>query len=146
MTRHHLLMVDDDEVDAIMVKRALRRAGLDASLVTAANGHEAISRLRGQVEREPFDKPFVILLDLNMPRMNGFEFLGELRGDIHLKHHVVFVFTSSEDERDRDRAYRQHVAGFITKSNAGRGFERLADLLRAYWTTVELPPAALGGA
>ncbi len=94
--------------------------------------------LRG-VGHAPFSKPFLILLDLNMPGMNGFEFLDELRDDPMLRDSIVFVLTTSNSETDRPRIYRKNVAGYIVKSDVGPSFKKAVDLLDCYWTTVTLP-------
>ena len=88
----------------------------------------------GQVPR-----PYIILLDLNMPRMGGLEFLKEVRADPGLSDSVVFVLTTSDDDADRCQAYRQHIAGYCVKSRVGADFLELTGLLKAYWRVVELP-------
>jgi CheY-like chemotaxis protein len=84
-------------------------------------------------------RPRVILLDLNMPRMNGFEFLQALRADEALTDDIVFVLTTSDADTDRSRAYRQHVAGYMVKAEVGPQFSRLAQLLMDYQAGVRWP-------
>lgn len=84
-------------------------------------------------------RPNLILLDLNMPRMGGIEFLEELRTDPNLKDSVVFVLTTSDAEADRLAAYDHFVAGYMVKSKIGENFFQLADMLEGYWRIVELP-------
>src|SRR3989442_15652798 len=98
----HLLHIEEDGVDKMVVERVLKKLNIAASLHHAQNGEEALDKLRGtngQKILSPF--PQIILLDLNMPKMNGIEFLKELRGDAALKHLSVFVVTTSNDDRDR---------------------------------------------
>jgi CheY-like chemotaxis protein len=85
------------------------------------------------------DRPLIVLLDLNMPRMDGFEFLRALRTDQALQDLVVFVLSTSEAETDRSRAYHENIAGYVVKSSVGSQFGRLARLLLTYQTAVTLP-------
>ncbi|MCW8889765.1 MAG: response regulator [Sedimenticola sp.] len=131
-----ILLIEDDEVDAMGVERALRKNKILNKLYRARDGIEALELLRtpGGV-----DHPYIILLDLNMPRMNGLELLEELRRDPKLTESVVFVLTTSKDDEDRTAAYKNHVAGYILKKNVGDGFMELIDMLDRYWRLVELP-------
>lgn len=133
-----VLLVDDDEVDVRAVRRAFAKMGVDHPIHVAADGIEALRVLRGE-GCEPLAQPLLILLDLNMPRMNGVEFLRELRSDPQLASAVVFVLTSSKDELQKRAAYDYHVAGYVIKSDLSEDFCRLASMLREYWRLVELP-------
>lgn len=131
----HLLLVEDDDIDAMGVERALKRRRIVNPLVRARDGVEALEFLRGgKVAR-----PYLILLDLNMPRMGGLEFIRELRDDPALANSVVFVLTTSKSDEDLAAAYRSHVAGYIVKSEIGDSFGGLVRMLDAYWQIVELP-------
>ena len=133
-----ILLVDDDDVDAEMVVRGFR-SHRDANPITIAeNGIEGLEILRRN-GNDPYSKPFLILLDLNMPGMNGFEFLDELRDDPKLRDSIVFVLTTSNAEADRARSYRKNVAGYIVKSNVGPSFKKAVDLIDCYWATVTMP-------
>ncbi len=133
-----VLLVDDDDVDVMAVKRDFAAAKIGNPLVVARDGIEALEMLRGQ--RAPaVTKPYMILLDLNMPRMNGIEFLHELRKDPAHGDAVVFVLTTSAADEDRAAAYRELISGYIVKATAGADFKRLVTLLDAYWMVVELP-------
>ncbi len=133
-----ILLVDDDDVDAEMVVRGFRNHKIGNPVTIAETGIEGLEILRRN-GREPFSKPFLILLDLNMPGMNGFEFLDELRNDPKLRDSIVFVLTTSNAETDRARIYRKNVAGYIVKSDVGPSFKKAVDLINHYWTTVTLP-------
>lgn len=134
----HILLVDDDEVDVMAVKRAFRAHKIGNPLLVARDGIEALAMLRGQgVPKVP--RPYMILLDLNMPRMNGIEFLQELRADPEHGQAVVFVLTTSDADQDRAAAYDKLIVGYIVKANAGHDFVKVINLLDAYWTIVELP-------
>lgn len=134
-----VLIIDDDELDVEATTRALRKARIGNEIVSAENGEVALELLRGQNGRDRVSRPYIVLLDLNMPRMTGLEFLEELRKDSDLSDSVVFVLTTSDDDRDRWKAYDQNVAGYILKTNVGEGFMNLVNMLDGYWKIVELP-------
>jgi CheY-like chemotaxis protein len=130
-----LLIVDDDDIDAISLERALRKLRLLNTLFRARDGREALELLRsGQIP-----PPYIILLDLNMPRMNGLEFLETLRTDPQLTHAVVFILTTSKSDEDLVAAYRKHVAGYVFKQHMDRDFLEVMGLIEHYWRIVELP-------
>src|ERR1700761_7136073 len=104
-----LLLVDDDDVAAEAVVRGLRKHEMQCPIVVAEDGKTALQVLRGEHERK-IEAPLLVLLDLNMPRMNGIEFLRELRSDAELKSTVVFVLTTSGADVDRARAYDENIA------------------------------------
>ena len=135
----NILLVEDDDVDVEAVRRGLKRQKIANPLTVAADGIEALAILRGEGDRTPLAKPFIILLDLNMPRMSGLEFLEALRADPVLSNSVVFVLTTSKDDEDKTQAYKQHVAGYIVKENVGTAFVDLVTMLDCYWRVVELP-------
>ena len=134
-----LLLVEDDDVAAEAVIRGLRKHAKDCPVVPAEDGVAALQILRGQHHTQRIAKPYLVLLDLNMPRMNGFEFLQELRADQELCGTVVFVLTTSSAERDRACAYREHIAGYMVKSAVGPQFSGLARFLTEYRAAVQLP-------
>ncbi len=84
-------------------------------------------------------RPFIVLLDLNMPRMNGFEFLAAIRQDAQLRDSVIFVLTTSDSDADRSRAYQELIAGYMVKSAVGPQFSKLAGLLNEFSRVVKLP-------
>jgi CheY-like chemotaxis protein len=109
-----ILLVEDDELDVISVERSLKRLDEDFELYTAYNGIEALEILRDKVENGSI-LPDVILLDLNMPKMNGLEFLKVLRSDEKLKHLKVFIMTTSGDEADRKATEEFAISGYLIK-------------------------------
>jgi CheY-like chemotaxis protein len=132
----NILLVEDDEVDVMNVKRAFERNRIANPLWTAGNGEEALEVLRNSdLPRERR----LVLLDLNMPRMNGIEFLRRLRSDEELKLTPVVVLTTSDDERDRVEAYNLNVAGYILKPVTFLNFVEAMATLNKYWTLVEMP-------
>ena len=135
-----LLLVEDDIVDAEAIQRAFRQQRIANPFVVARDGLEALRTLRGETD-VVVPHPLVVLLDINLPRMNGIEFLRSLRSDPHLARTVVFVLSTSDREEDKVAAYDHHVAGYILKSRAGEDFLEVIKLLKVYWRLVELPPA-----
>jgi CheY-like chemotaxis protein len=131
-----LLVVDDDDVAAEAVIRGMRKHGMDCPIVVAEDGMAALQILRGNHPTRRITKPYLVLLDLNMPRMNGLEFLRELRSDEHLRSTVVFVLTTSGSDADRERAYREFIAGYMVKSGLGPQLSGLARFLTEYRATV----------
>jgi CheY-like chemotaxis protein len=134
----HVLLVEDDDVDVMVLSRVFRKMQLPNAITVARDGQEALEKLRGAEGSPPVPRPYVILLDLNLPRMNGFEFLEALRQDPDHGQAVVFVVTTSDSDRDKAEAYRHHVAGYTVKADVQR-YRDLADLLGAYNRAVELP-------
>ncbi|MDO9286654.1 MAG: response regulator [Aquabacterium sp.] len=134
-----ILLAEDDDVAAEAVVRSLSKAGLNFPVVWAEDGEQALRALRGDDPLRRVPRPRMTLLDLNMPRMNGFEFLQALRSDDELCDDVVFVLTTSDVDTDRMRAYHEHVAGYMVKSSVGPQFSRLAQLLGLYQHVIRLP-------
>jgi CheY-like chemotaxis protein len=108
-----ILLVDDDDVDVMGVQRALKKLKIVNPIVRARDGLEGLSLLR---DPQSVRRPYIVLLDLNMPRMNGLEMLTELRKDSALSSAVVFILTTSKADEDKVEAYQQYVAGYIIKS------------------------------
>ena len=135
----HILLVDDDEVDVMNVQRAFKKNNITNPLYVASNGLEALDMLRDIGPKRIPGERRVILLDLNMPKMNGLEFLRELREDPDLKPLTVVVLTTSDDERDRVEAYNLNVAGYILKPVTFTAFVEVMAALNKYWTINEFP-------
>jgi CheY-like chemotaxis protein len=137
----HLLHVEDDDICQMMLSREFKKAKIANPISGACDGIDALEMLRGTNGRERLSRPFLILLDLNMPRMNGIEFLKELRQDEDLKKSIVFVLTTSDSDEDKVEAYNLGVAGYILKSNPANAFLEATALLDTYWRVVEFPAA-----
>jgi CheY-like chemotaxis protein len=131
-----ILLVDDDDVDAMGIERALKKLKIANPMIRARDGIEALALLQ---KPDCIELPYLILLDINMPRMNGFEFLDQIRKNPALSSSVVFVLTTSDDDEDKISAYQKHVAGYIVKKKVEDGFVPLIDMLDHYWRIVELP-------
>lgn len=135
----HILLVEDDEVDAEAVVRAFRKQKIANPFTIVPDGIEAFNALRGEGGQARLPRPYLILLDLNMPRMNGVEFLQALRQDEDLKQSIVFVITTSNRDEDVVAAYNEQIAGYILKSRVGEDFVNLITMLDMYWRIVEFP-------
>ncbi|WP_287127704.1 response regulator [Candidatus Cyanaurora vandensis] len=132
----NVLLVDDDEVDVMNVRRAFQKNKINNPLFVAGNGIEALDLLRSH--QIPSGRRLV-LLDLNMPRMGGIEFLRELRADPELRATSVVVLTTSAEDSDRVDAYELNVAGYILKPVTFTNFVEVMAALNKYWTLNELP-------
>lgn len=134
-----ILLVEDDEVDVMNVKRAFKNAKIINTLHVAGNGQEALDLLQGKRGAKITPLPRIVLLDINMPRMNGIEFLREIRKDPELRALSVFVLTTSNDDSDRFEAYQLNVAGYILKPVGVESFMKALAQLQVYWQLIELP-------
>ncbi len=136
----NILIVDDDQVDVRGIQRGLTKQKISNPVFVASDGQEALDMLRGTNGRERVPHPYLILLDLNMPRMNGIRFLEELRRDAELDDSIVFVLTTSSSDEDKLAAYKQHIAGYVVKADAGAEFLKLVQMLERFVITVQFPP------
>lgn len=132
----NILLVEDDDVDVMNVQRAFKQSEITHPVVVAGDGVEALEKLRSGAV--PKDRRLVVL-DLNLPRMNGLEFLRELRSDPDLTATPVVVLTTSNHEQDKATAYQLHVAGYLLKPVTFDSFREALEVLDRYWTRVELP-------
>lgn len=138
----NILLVEDDSVDVMNVQRAFKKNNITNPLHIAFNGVEALNMLRGTNGKPKLNPmPRIILLDINMPKMNGLEFLRELRMDTELKSISVFVMTTSNDDQDKIEAYSLNVAGYILKPLSFEKFVNVVAVLSNYWKLCEQPIA-----
>jgi CheY-like chemotaxis protein len=132
----NVVLVEDDEVDVMNVQRAFKKNNISNPLFIAGNGLEALELLRsGSIPK----KNRIVLLDLNMPKMNGIEFLRALRADGELAPTPVVVLTTSNDDKDRVDAYQLNVAGYLLKPVTFTSFVEVMAALNKYWTLIEFP-------
>lgn len=130
-----LLLVEDDQVDRMTVKRAVRKLKIGNTLHTADNGEKALEYLkknRGKL-------PCIILLDINMPRMNGIEFLKIIKKDDDFKSIPVIILTTSEEERDRYESFNLSIAGYVVKPVDFDAFIQVMDVIKQYWSMMRFP-------
>jgi CheY-like chemotaxis protein len=130
-----ILLVEDDDVDVMTVKRALKDLNIKNRLVNTANGEEALEYLKNNDNK----KPCIILLDLNMPKMNGIEFLQIVKADDTLKMIPVIVLTTSSQQQDIIESFELSVAGYIVKSVDYTEFTQAISAINLYWTLNKLP-------
>lgn len=136
----NILLVEDDKVDVMNVQRSFKKANIANPLFVAGNGLEALDILRNASEAMQMPKfRRLVLLDLNMPKMGGIEFLKELRKDPTLRRTPVIVLTTSDQERDRVEAYDLNVAGYLLKPVTFANFADVMTTLNRYWTLCEIP-------
>jgi len=135
----NILLVDDDDGDAKAVQRSFQKAKIANPFTRAVDGMEALEMLNGTNGKTKVAFPCVMLVDLNMPRINGIQFIQALRADKALHRAIVFVLTTSKRDEDKLAAYDLNVAGYIVKSTAGADFMNLVNLVECYWRIVELP-------
>jgi len=137
----NILLVEDDEVDIMNVQRAFKKNNINNPLHIARNGVEALEALLGKNPSLTIPSPKVILLDINMPRMGGIEFLTEIRKHPELRSITVFVMTTSNEESDKVAAYDLNVAGYILKPLSFERFTSAVAILNHYWQLCEMPQA-----
>jgi CheY-like chemotaxis protein len=135
----NIVLVEDDDGDAKAVRRAFQKAKIANPFVRAVDGLDALDILRGANGKAKVESPYLLLVDLNMPRMGGIQLIRALRADEQLRQSIAFILSTSSSDADKEAAYDLHVAGYIVKATAGQDFLNLADLVDCYWRIVELP-------
>ena len=137
----NILLVEDDEVDIMNVERAFKKADINNPLYIARNGIEALIMLRGgneELPQVPHERR-LILLDINMPKMSGLEFLQTIRADKDLKLTPVVMLTTSNQDKDMIEAFDLNVAGYLLKPVTFSRFVELMTTLNKYWSSSEMP-------
>lgn len=134
-TSKSILLVEDDKVDAMTVKRALREINVTNLLATVNDGEQALEYLRNRSN----ERPAIVLLDLNMPKMNGIELLRLMKADPELRSIPVIVLTTSKADQDRIESFSLSVAGYMLKPVDYIQFVEVMRTINIYWTLSELP-------
>jgi len=135
MKNLEIMLVEDDTVDVMTVKRALKDINVANHLIVASDGEEALTYLGDERNK----RPEIILLDLNMPRMNGIEFLKAAKKNGVLKNIPVVVLTTSGDDQDKVASFNLGVAGYMVKPVDYARFVEVMKTINRYWTLSELP-------
>ncbi|WP_286234576.1 response regulator [Thalassotalea sediminis] len=130
-----VLIVEDDDIDAISVQRALGKLDTSNPIYRAKDGLQGLELMRSKLR----NRPYIILLDLNMPKMNGLAMLKELRNDPMLSNNIVYVLTTSNRDQDKASAYEHHIAGYFLKSTLNHDYSELGAMLNQYLQINELP-------
>lgn len=131
----NVLLVEDDDIDFMSIVRSFKKRKILNKITRAIDGVHALELLR----EETIAKPFIVLLDLQMPRMSGLEFLDTIRNDDMLNDMVIFVLTTSDNEQDIVKSYKKHVAGYFLKDRVCDQFLDVVDVLDGYWRILQLP-------
>ena len=134
-----ILLVEDDSVDVKAFQRAMGKLKISNPVTIARDGVEGLDFLENCVANDRDATPNLVILDINMPRMNGLELLTKIRANRNLHHLIVFVLTTSNDEKDKFEAFNMNVAGYMLKSDMGNSFIRAVELIDSYWRVVEFP-------
>jgi CheY-like chemotaxis protein len=134
-TENPILLLEDDIIDQMAVQRAFKELKITKKLIIVNNGEEALEFLKNKKNK----RPRIILLDLNMPRMNGIEFLGIVKKDKDLKKIPVVVLTTSKEENDKMESFNLGIAGYIVKPVDYHNFLEAVRAIDVYWSLSELP-------
>jgi CheY-like chemotaxis protein len=136
-----LLLIDDDQADIYLAKRALKTCRTRVEIQVARNGEDGLALLRRETGHEGAKRPDLIFLDLNMPRMNGHEFLAAMKADDDLKSIPTIVMSMSDDEEDIRKSYELQASAYIAKPVELNAFADIIRLLDDHWfRAVRLPP------
>lgn len=134
-----ILLVEDDKIDQKSLLRSFKKLRISNPLVIANDGVEAWEILTQSEAAPGLQQPFMIILDINMPRMNGIELLRKIRAHESLRDTIVFVLTTSNDEKDKFEAFNCNVAGYMLKTDMDNSFMEAVELVENYWRVVEFP-------
>ena len=129
----NILVVEDDEIDVKALLMAFKKLKIANPVTVAKDGIEGWEALQS------LPRPYLLILDINMPRMNGIELLGKIRATERYHDSIVFVLTTSTDDKDKFEAYNLNVAGYMLKSDMGASFIRAIEMVEQYWKVVEFP-------
>ncbi len=132
----NILVVEDDEIDVMALLRAFKKLKIANPVTVAKDGIEGWEAIQNLA------RPYLLILDINMPRMNGIEFLEKIRASEKFHDSIVFILTTSTDDQDKFEAYNHNVAGYMLKSDMGTSFIRAIEMVERYWKVVEFPVAA----
>lgn len=138
-TTVHILLAEDDLIDEKAFLRAIEKLRITNPVTVARDGVEAWEILKGTNGKGPLPRPNLLVLDINMPRMNGLELLERIRDDAELHDSIVFMLTTSNDDEDKIEAFNLNVAGYMLKSDVGNSFVKAVELVDNYWRVVEFP-------
>ena len=134
-----ILLVEDDKIDQKSLQRSFKKMRISNPLQIANDGVEAWDILTQADGAPELSRPFMIILDINMPRMNGIELLRKIRAHDTLKDTIVFMLTTSNDEKDKFEAFNCNVAGYMLKTDMDNSFMEAVELVENYWRVVEFP-------
>jgi two-component system response regulator len=139
-----ILLVEDNDDDVVLTREGFERAKVAVNLHHVENGVECMAYLRKQGRYADVPTPDVILLDLNMPLMSGYEVLQQISRDPDLRHLPVVILTTSADERDILRMYELRCSSYIIKPVDFVQFQRVINEFTGYWFSVVVLPKKIG--
>lgn len=128
-----ILVVEDDAIDVKALLAAFKKLKIANPVTVAKDGIEGWEVL------QDISRPYLIILDINMPRMNGIELLEKIRASEKFHDSIVFILTTSTDDKDKFEAYDLNVAGYMLKSDMGTSFIRAIEMVEQYWKVIEFP-------
>ncbi len=132
----NILVVEDDEIDVKALLRAFKKLKIANPVTVAKDGIEGWEAIQN------VPRPYLLILDINMPRMSGIELLEKIRASEKYHDSIVFILTTSTDDQDKFEAYNLNIAGYMLKSDMGASFIRAIEMVERYWKVVEFPEAA----
>lgn len=133
----HILLVEDNEIDVMAFRRGIAKHKIKNPVTIAANGREGLDLLRGAGGKEAIGRPYVIFLDVNMPVMNGIEFLQEVAADPELSDSTIFVLTTPDFDEDLLDSHESHVTGFILKTDLTNACSMLFELPKDFGLIIQ---------
>lgn len=137
---NHILLVEDNEGDILLIKEAFEEAGILHQLNVVNDGEQALNYLNKQTPFEATETPDIIVLDINLPKMNGHEVLHYIKNHITFKAIPVIILTTSSSSRDIDKAYRNYVNSYITKPVDNQDFTNVVNGIEEYWINLSKLP------
>jgi CheY-like chemotaxis protein len=129
----NILLVEDDEIDVKALLRAFKKLKIANPVTVAKDGIEGWEAL------QELPRPYLVILDINMPRMNGIELLEKIRASEKFHDSIVFVLTTSTDDEDKFDAFKLNAAGYMLKADMGKSFIQAIEMIERYWKVVEFP-------
>lgn len=128
-----ILLVEDDDIDVKALLKAFEKLKIANPVTVARDGMEGWEAL------QTLPRPFLVIMDINMPRMSGLELLRKMRASKDFHDAIVFILTTSTDEQDKFEAYNLNVAGYMLKSDMGTSFVLAIEMVERYWRVIEFP-------
>jgi len=136
-----VLLIEDNRGDAVLTRRAFRRSRIENEITVAESGEKGLSILRREGEFSDAPWPDLILLDLNLPFMNGRDFLSTIKDDPDMRRIPVIVLSSSSADSDINACYERHANGYITKPVSSDTYDNVVSHIESYWfELMQMPP------
>lgn len=127
-----IILAEDDDVDAKIIAKSLAKENINNPISRAHDGEEAFALINKSNQENP-NTPHILLIDINMPKMNGLELIRKIHNSNNRNNNLIFVFSGSKSDEEKLRAYDFNITGYISKDRAGKDFHRLAQILNRHW-------------